>query len=593
MPSLSSSLSIQPREGGAQKDAGGIRQWRHSNNISRVICFLLLLSVFVFFEDYFIISDSLVPNIEVTATISRNETTSAVLLPSSAPTSNATATAFPDKRHVDADADLGDHQDEERKSSDDEDSTVQTDDIGSSSWIDPYEEQPGCLLLIQLARAGTPKHKLSMRKILKTFGKYVPVASLSSSSSSGEDIGQEGSVHGPRYDHRSCFLMRPRYNCARNDQNATTNNGNSSHVATDFAMVLETPMKTTTGTALSNHSSNDTEDYDLSSSTVCDLQKFVHDAGGPAGIGRRMLQNYQKTTDIVATANDDEDEDKDNASEPTEDPIVEVLLVGTSRFRQIFEALVCGFSDQMTDLRLQLGGPVFNKDHKFMNAEEMGPLVDLEFLKNGSCYLPEAQADYSEFFRKDGTVVPSNHDRCNDNIGMVEFSIGAKINDNATSTTTTSSGGRIRFYNVFRPWAWTNVSPALEALGIEKKHKLDFVLWEPRDEADEPSWQYSSSSNLKSLYKNIFDIHTTTITTENNSTAANDVSASNIEQHDAHELYKEIQVRDTGRYFGADNPWITNPPDEEHPCMPGMPDDKVNFLLWYMLSLSAIEEPNS
>ena len=64
--------------------------------------------------------------------------------------------------------------------------------------------------------------------------------------------------------------------------------------------------------------------------------------------------------------------------------------MGTSRFRQIFEALVCGFSDQMTDLRLQLGGPVFNKDHKFMNAEEMGPLVDLEFLKNGSCYLPEA-----------------------------------------------------------------------------------------------------------------------------------------------------------------------------------------------------------
>jgi hypothetical protein len=585
MSTLSSSLSIEPRKGGARKDARGTRQWRHSNT-SRVICSLLLLSAFVFFQDLNI-SDSMIQNIETTATKSRNKTTSTVLLPSSAP---ASTTPFPDKLNVD----VGD-QDEERKSSDDENTTntVQNDDAGSSSSIDPFEEQPGCSLLIQLARAGTPKRNLSMRKILKKFGKYVPVAS----SSSGED--HESSLHGPRYDHRSCFLMRPRYNCARNNQNATTNN---TSVATDFAMVLETPMKTTTKTktsTVSNHS-NDTKDFDLSSSTVCDLQKFVHDAGGPAGVGRRMLQNYQKTKDIATTTTDDAVNDAviDDHDEPTEEPIIEVLLVGTSRFRQIFEALVCGFSDQMTDLRLQLGGPVFNKDHKLMNAEEIGPLVDHEFFKKGSCYLPEAQADYSEFFRKDGTVVPNNHERCNDNIGMVEFSSssgggGAKTNG------TTSSGGRIRFYNVFRPWAWTNVSPALEALGIEKKHKLDFVLWEPRDEADDPSWQYSSSSNLKSLYESIFDIQTTTITTssssgsENNPTAANDVSASNIEQHDAHELYKEIQVRDTGRYFGADNPWITTPPDEEHPCMPGMPDDKVNFLLWYMLSLSAIEEPNN
>jgi hypothetical protein len=46
---------------------------------------------------------------------------------------------------------------------------------------------------------------------------------------------------------------------------------------------------------------------------------------------------------------------------------------------------------------------------------------------------------------------------------------------------------------------------------------------------------------------------------------------------------EEMQIRDLGRYFGADNPWITNPPDG-HPCMPGMPDDEVHLLLYSLLT---------
>ena len=41
---------------------------------------------------------------------------------------------------------------------------------------------------------------------------------------------------------------------------------------------------------------------------------------------------------------------------------------------------------------------------------------------------------------------------------------------------------------------------------------------------------------------------------------------------------KNIQKRDTGQYFGANNPWITDVPDG-HPCLPGIPDDEVNLLL--------------
>ena len=37
-----------------------------------------------------------------------------------------------------------------------------------------------------------------------------------------------------------------------------------------------------------------------------------------------------------------------------------------------------------------------------------------------------------------------------------------------------------------------------------------------------------------------------------------------------------------GYFFGASNPWITHPPDN-HPCMPGIPDDEANILLYLLL----------
>ena len=224
----------------------------------------------------------------------------------------------------------------------------------------------------------------------------------------------------------------------------------------------------------------------------------------------------------------------------------------------------------MTQIHVQRGGPKFHRQHRYMNSSKIGSMVDLDFV---NCYDPSTQSQYAKFFAA-GVEVPLNHDQCNDNLGMAEFETPTSDNSSSSST--------IRFYYIFRPWAWTNVTPALRALGIDQKHKLDFVLWQPRDKDDEASWQYRNSSSeeddedLESVYQEIFDIR-----------HSNDGLA-NTQEHDAHELYRRIQKRDIGRYFGADNPWIFDPPDREHPCMPGMPDDKVNFLLWYMLSLSAL-----
>ena len=545
----------RPRQTG-----GDVRQRQcinRSTSPSRTIALLLFLVCFGGFWDWDI-WDSMVQNIDASTSVLRKSTGVST-------SSNATFR----------------ERDASKNSNINNNNTIIA-AANADSWIDPFEKQPGCTLLKQLARDGTnPKGNLSMRGILESYGKYVPTAHSSSSE--------------PRYDHRSCFLMRPRYNCARSNQNIPSTLSNTTASATDFALILKVPT-TATKTPATNRSNirNKNKNHETSS-LVCDLQKFVDDAGGPAGVGFRLLQNYQKARDASSEATKTTSKDRDTS-------LIEVLLVGTSRFRQIFEALVCGFSHQMTNLKIQLGGPVFNVQHKYMDAEEIGPLVGLDFVRNGSCYEPKSQANYSEFFRTDGTIVPNNHDRCNDNIAMVEFGLAnnannaqnnnsssssssssSKNNETANNNTTQRSveGSRIRFYYVFRPWAWTNVTPALKALGIQNRHKLDFDLWEPRDVSDAASWQYSSTFDLESLYQRIFDIR---------SSKTNRTDVSSIEQHDAHELYKRIQQRDIGQYFGADNPWINDPPDAEHPCMPGMPDDKVNFLLWYMLSLSTMEQ---
>mmetsp|Transcript_7707 Transcript_7707/g.15988 ORF Transcript_7707/g.15988 Transcript_7707/m.15988 type:complete len:89 (-) Transcript_7707:14-280(-) len=51
--------------------------------------------------------------------------------------------------------------------------------------------------------------------------------------------------------------------------------------------------------------------------------------------------------------------------------------------------------------------------------------------------------------------------------------------------------------------------------------------------------------------------------------------------------YRLLQLQDLGRWYGATNSRNPNG-DANHGCMPGPPDDKANFLLWYMLSLSEL-----
>ena len=55
------------------------------------------------------------------------------------------------------------------------------------------------------------------------------------------------------------------------------------------------------------------------------------------------------------------------------------------------------------------------------------------------------------------------------------------------------------------------------------------------------------------------------------------------------QLFKTIQQRDSRQWFGANNPWIIDPPDK-HACMPGLPDDEVNLLLYLIISNATVRD---
>jgi hypothetical protein len=132
----------------------------------------------------------------------------------------------------------------------------------------------------------------------------------------------------------------------------------------------------------------------------------------------------------------------------------------------------------------------------------------------------------------------------NDNLAIVEF------------------GRKIRFYFVFRPKIFEDLPGLLkEKLDLDPKD-VDVLLFNDHQEEDIKKY-----SELVDIFK-----------------------ASGAWQRRLvwpYALFRETQMRDIGRWFGANNPWITEAPDT-HACMPGPPDDEVNLLLYLIYSNSVI-----
>lgn len=270
------------------------------------------------------------------------------------------------------------------------------------------------------------------------------------------------SKHPPRYDHLSCPLMKSRYNCAL-PPDATPKR----RVATNFKLVWHRPEM----------------------DAYCDFRQIVEAIGGPTGIGKFLMDERKQ-----------------------EKPF-QVFLHGNSFLRQQYEALVCGFRDQITDLRLYRGGPNYGKtdssrgDVPLYEVHELGEtIVGDDALRDG-CHSGSNPLD--KFFFPNVTV-PSTLDGCNDDIAMVEF------------------GSSIRFFYIFHPEYYTKEAnlEIFKRLGMDSS--VETVLF----------WNVGRPVRL-----NVINV-TKTVSLKSYLGS-----------------FKRIQKDTIGKYFGARNPWLTHVPD--------------------------------
>lgn len=97
-------------------------------------------------------------------------------------------------------------------------------------------------------------------------------------------------------------------------------------------------------------------------------------------------------------------------------------------------------------------------------------------------------------------------------------------------------------------------------------------------------------TTLKHIYSSIWNISKVDLLLFNDYKGPNDVTPDDVivlhklSIKEWNGIFRKLQEENLGRHFGADNPWITNPPDN-HPCMPGIPDDKVDLLLHLLLRM--------
>lgn len=194
----------------------------------------------------------------------------------------------------------------------------------------------------------TDEHKLLLK-----YGRYARVPGRS-----------------PPYDHNSCFIMKPRYNCATADS--------SKAKAYEWKFILQ---------------SNISDDL-----TICDVGAIVDELGGPA-----------------ATSG-------------------EVALFGSSFQRQIFEAIACKYQDQLTKAIVLKDPPsvsltaIEEREGKPFSSAEFGEPVALPLDRRPIPRCSGTAANFSSFFHPDVKLTtPHFTKECSDDLAVMEYNQKLKI----------------------------------------------------------------------------------------------------------------------------------------------------------------------
>jgi len=226
--------------------------------------------------------------------------------------------------------------------------------------------------------------------------------------------------------------------------------------------------------------------------------------------------------------------------------MINVAMLGNSYLRQIFESFLCTWSHELTF-------SLFEKDGKYdpsiagmklrnnapLTFDELGDMEPMPNPNDNQCHV----ASVDEFY-EDGLETPHKCKGYTDGIAVAEF------------------GGSMRIYYMFRPWMHLNLTRVMtEKLNLIPE-ELDILIFN-----DDQQHTIEKDAHLSEVFK------------------ASGAWDNRIEWDYNH--FETIQKRDVGRWFGANNPWVSHPPDG-HACMPGPPDDEVNLLLYLIYTNSFI-----
>ena len=314
-----------------------------------------------------------------------------------------------------------------------------------------------------------------------------------------------------RYDHLCPFLLKDRYNCATKRKFVYGGN------AYDWKLVLRDQGK---------------EEHE------CNLWNLVQDLEGPAGIGKRMLYDREQTRQGGGG---------DLIKHSSNQTMINVAIFGNSYLRQIFESLLCTWSNELSFSLFEKDGgydvslaAMKLRNNTPLTFDELGKMEPIPNPNDTQCH----QISELKQFYEDGLETPRKCKGYTDNLAVAEF------------------GGSMRIYYSFRPYFHQNLTRVLKEKLNMIPEKIDVLVFN-----DGQSHIIEKDAYLLEAFRT--------------SGAWNN----RIEWDYKH--FRTIQERDIGQWFGSNNPWIEHPPDD-HACMPGPPDDEVNLLLYLIYTNSFI-----
>jgi hypothetical protein len=158
------------------------------------------------------------------------------------------------------------------------------------------------------------------------------------------------------------------------------------------------------------------------------MREAVSSAGGMAFLASSIRKSSHRSKELFT-----------NRKKP-----VNILLLGNSYMRQMWESLMCTHQNEVTDMIVSIGGPNMDFLSLLRTNYTVGDAGKLQRaggnLTNFGCHgvggnigEGDKKMRLSDFYVP-GVPVPPNTDLCNDNLAMVEF------NKN------------LRVWHMFRPW---------------------------------------------------------------------------------------------------------------------------------------------